>query len=97
MFDYQRRDKRAQSIQRPAERSDLLDQTRAGEREGFTRDDEDRFNVSHLAVGDGELAFGGQVGDIADTAQNGRRVDMLGEIDGKSAVVLHLHRSAVGV
>ena len=69
-FHDDRGNDRRQPVERAAHRGDLPDQARTCESEFFGGNDKDGLDVRHLAVGDGELALDGQVGDVPDAAQD---------------------------
>ena len=67
---------------------DLLDEGGAGEGEVFAGHDEDGFDVAHRTVGQSQLKFVMQVGDISQATQDHRRPDLLCEIHGQSLIGL---------
>ena len=69
-----------------AEGDNLADQAAAGEGILIAGHDEDGFDAANGAIGEGELEFVAEIGDVADTAKNDGCLGALDEIDGEAGV-----------
>lgn len=84
--DYGIRDDWFQTINVSAESGDLLNEAAAGIGVCLTGHDEDRFQISDLPIGHGQLAFVGEIRDVPYAPQYEGGTNFLCEINGKALV-----------
>ena len=69
-----------------AEGGDLLDEGGGGEAEVFAGHDEDGFDGGDLAVGEGDAELVVEVGEVAESAEDGGGLAFFDELDGEAFV-----------